>query len=837
MALSLYQPTVVENGTQVLACIDAVDLHFVMPLREYLAVHSCAVTSGRKTETIPNYHLICGESNFVKEIYAISPRDQRRYLFLLWGATAEEVQAMAQEKVKIVLLDQHAISAKTAQEIFAFFFTSPAQILDLRSNLGAKIAPINFSIIETERKPASPQNLLIEGDQRRISETIAEVFSSEKRAGEHRAKFKPGTKFKLRILAGGAAVILLPLAWYILSLSISVTGIIWAGKLLQEGKTSQAMRTAQVSQFWANQGGLVLKGVREPLNLLGLDRQVNGQEQLASFLGQVALAQIGAGRVLEMGGQLGSSLLASGTPLQETVAPVTMMEKLRTELFGVQNNLGLSYAQLKRFLDTGTFPFSLANVYRQGERGLEILTQLRQTTRYVDNILALFPLAAGFKEKQTYLVLLQNNMELRPTGGFIGSLALVTLYEGRLADLTIYDVYTVDGQLKGHVDPPGPIKEILGQEHWYLRDSNWDPDFSKSAAQAAWFFEKETGIQVKGVVGVNSAFIVDLLKATGGLQLPDYNDRITSENFFGKSLFYTQTDFFPGSTQKKDFLGSLTTALMAKLTTARGVSPAEVFQAVTSALERRDILFYFYNPQLQALVESFGWDGKLLVRRDCEGSPQAPCFGDALALVEANLGVNKANYFVQQSGVRQIVIGEDGIPTETISLVYRNSASDSSADSLVYRPYLRAVLPGDSQLLLVTLDGVKVPLRDVRAKVIPPPPYYETESEEDKQTVGIAFTVAPAKEGRLTLAYRRGAGLMFGAAGAIYEAFMQKQPGTSSHWQTLVRYPRSWTATAQTGEGGGEMTQKQKTFLANEAQLEYNTTLTRDFKLRFHFVK
>ena len=70
----------------------------------------------------------------------------------------------------------------------------------------------------------------------------------------------------------------------------------------------------------------------------------------------------------------------------------------------------------------------------------------------------------------------------------------------------IQDVHVVDGQLKGHVDPPTPIKELLEQEHWYLRDSNWNPDFTISGEKAAWFYEKETGLKVDGVIAVDAAF-------------------------------------------------------------------------------------------------------------------------------------------------------------------------------------------------------------------------------------------------------------------------------------------------------------------------------------------
>ncbi|MCX6705358.1 MAG: DUF4012 domain-containing protein, partial [Candidatus Woesebacteria bacterium] len=63
------------------------------------------------------------------------------------------------------------------------------------------------------------------------------------------------------------------------------------------------------------------------------------------------------------------------------------------------------------------------------------------------------PRLLGQDKSKTYLVLFENNMELRPTGGFIGSFGLVTFDGGRLSDLTVNDVYSADGQLNGHVEP------------------------------------------------------------------------------------------------------------------------------------------------------------------------------------------------------------------------------------------------------------------------------------------------------------------------------------------------------------------------------------------------
>src|SRR3989344_5241553 len=114
-------------------------------------------------------------------------------------------------------------------------------------------------------------------------------------------------------------------------------------------------------------------------------------------------------------------------------------------------------------------------------------------------------------------------MELRPGGGFIGSYGLLTFSKGKITDFSIHDVYDADGQLKGHIEPPFPIRRYLPQIHWYMRDSNWDVDFAKAASTSAYFLNAETGKTVDGVIGVDLSFVKNLLSVTGPITVSDYN--------------------------------------------------------------------------------------------------------------------------------------------------------------------------------------------------------------------------------------------------------------------------------------------------------------------------
>src|SRR5690606_22785809 len=68
----------------------------------------------------------------------------------------------------------------------------------------------------------------------------------------------------------------------------------------------------------------------------------------------------------------------------------------------------------------------------------------------------------GAEQPQRYLIVFQNNNEIRGTGGFIGSFAEVDIAKGAITKLTIPHggSYDLRGGLKANVEPPHPISVL-----------------------------------------------------------------------------------------------------------------------------------------------------------------------------------------------------------------------------------------------------------------------------------------------------------------------------------------------------------------------------------------
>lgn len=306
------------------------------------------------------------------------------------------------------------------------------------------------------------------------------------------------------------------------------------------------------------------------------------------------------------------------------------------------------------------------------------------------------PEILGLESAKTYLVLFQNNMELRPTGGFIGSYGLLTFDRGRLSDFTISDVYSADGQLNGHVEPPTPINKYLGEANWWLRDSNWDPDFPTSAKRAEWFLDKEVDQQVDGVFAIDLYPIKDFLKINGAIYLSDYNTDITADNLYEKVQSEVQDNFFPGTHKKASFLTALSRSILSEMGDLSQSQKNLLLKSIYENLDSRHLQLFLHNADTQQAISNLNWDGSVFVPK-CE----AGCYSDLMGIVEANVGVNKANYFINRSVSVNVEI-EDEVIERTLTLTLANTANANLGLSGRYKSYIRLLVPEPTTDVKVT---------------------------------------------------------------------------------------------------------------------------------------
>lgn len=428
---------------------------------------------------------------------------------------------------------------------------------------------------------------------------------------------------------------------------------------------------------------------------------------------------------------------------------------------------------------------------------------LRQVLLFLD----VAPEILGVSGKKTYLVLLQNNMELRPTGGFIGSYGLLSFKEGKFLGFEIFDVYSADGQLKGHVEPPTPIKKYLGEPHWFLRDSNWDPDFINAASKASWFLEKEVGQKVDGVIAMDTSLAALIISAMGEVNVPDYQEIITRDNLYERTQFYAQENFFPGSRQKADFLGALAREMINKLTNDKNIHWLSVFNSLIAGMREKHLLFAFNDSRVQSLFSLNNPTGMVIPKtQEREG-----ILDDFLMIIEANLGVNKVNYFIKRNISTTINIGEAGEITRLLKITYTNQSSNEE-----YKNYLRIITPKGARIKKVEFDQKEI--REV-----------DEEESQDKSVFGFLINIPAQSQKTLLVSYELQKQSLTNKGLNTYQLWVLKQPGTLEDPLTItVNYPSFFTLREVNSREEGRII-----YSPQSVNIISNLSQDREFEIKF----
>ncbi|MGB9637538.1 MAG: DUF4012 domain-containing protein, partial [Microgenomates group bacterium] len=442
----------------------------------------------------------------------------------------------------------------------------------------------------------------------------------------------------------------------------------------------------------------------------------------------------------------------------------------------IQASLGKLEPAFKFFKQTAVF-----------EKIKEDLPRSREILLKSKSFFGILPPILGVEGMKTYLVLFQNNTELRPTGGFIGSYGVVRLEKGKMVDFEVFDVYQADGQLKGHVEPPEDLKNYLGEAAWYLRDSNWDPDFPVSAQRAQWFLDKETQVNADGTIALNLEAIKKLLSALGEVEVSDYQEKVSANNLFQKAEYYSELGTFPGSTQKKDFLGSLAGEIFNRMKQANTKELLNLAGAIFSSLEEKDIMLYFNDPKIEKVIADLQWEGSI---RSYQSSLKGDSvFTDYLFINEANVGINKANYYVQRKIDQQIMIDNLGKVKEKLTITYENLSPSDNWPSGRYKNYLRLYFKKGTKLSSVFIEDIKNP------GLWEPfdPQQIRTAEEHNKTVYGLVFEIPIKAKRRLEINYELPETLVLSTKITSYLLMVQKQSGAfPSNYDLTVVYPSSF---------------------------------------------
>ena len=512
--------------------------------------------------------------------------------------------------------------------------------------------------------------------------------------------------------------------------------------------------------------------------------------------------------------QMGLDLTAAGEGLVEPLAgladapPAVAMDGLRA----ARPDLARALATLERVRQS-----------REAIRAGDLSPRLREGVAQLDRLLPLLengvqgamalPELLGGDRPRTYLVLVQNDDELRPTGGFISGVARVVVAGGEVIHLTFEDSYAVDDFSKAYPVAPRPMREVMGPVPWVFRDSNWSPDFPTAAEMALQLYRLRydveadgvdfDGVVFDGVVAIDQETLRLLVEALGPLTVLEHPEPLTGDNVIQAVRQSWAPAEGQGLTvewraQRKDFMGRLLTAVVNRLR-AGDVDLAALGGAVLQALEERHLFVYVPAEGAAHRAASGAAGGAALRRAGWDGAlHEGP--GDYLMLVDANLGFNKVNPYVTERLSYTVDLRDLDRPRAVLTVTHRHDGPDTGAPDTgapcrhesrydltyeqmmarCYWDYVRVYAPGGSRLLEATPHPVPGRLlltgqdRAGETEVLP--------GEGGRAVFATFLVLAPGERVETRFVYDLPASVLeaVGDGGWRYRLYVQKQGGTGA---------------------------------------------------------
>lgn len=308
----------------------------------------------------------------------------------------------------------------------------------------------------------------------------------------------------------------------------------------------------------------------------------------------------------------------------------------------------------------------------------KLITDSADYAKFLGNLI-------GVKDTKNYLILFQNQAELRPTGGFPGSYGVMTFKNGRLEDFRIDDIYNLDGQLKELIVPPFQLQHIT--PNWGMRDANWFIDFPTSAKKISEFFYKESSFKVDGVITINPRIISSMLGILGSIEMPDYGLTLDSKNF--QTSVQNEVEYKGDRTQPKKILIDLGPKLLEKMYTADSQKWLDIFNLILTNLEQKDILMYFKDLSLEDFAIKKGFSGKV-ENKD----------SDYLMVTFSNIKGSKTDSVIDNSIKINTQI-RDGVIKHKLNITREHNGGGSQYGFFNKKSpaYVRILVPEDAELI------------------------------------------------------------------------------------------------------------------------------------------
>lgn len=395
------------------------------------------------------------------------------------------------------------------------------------------------------------------------------------------------------------------------------------------------------------------------------------------------------------------------------------------------------------------------DIHSSLKSGQDLVKLINEFMPQAKDVLTYAPTALGSNGSRTYMVIFQNDKELRPSGGFLTADTFATFDKGKLTTSKTDDIYNLDQSITNKPIAPAPILKYLPLvPKWNLRDTNLSPDFVESMNNFESLYKKSPQYKPNaGYIGADTYLLQALLRLTGPVKTKSTGDTFTADNVVTKLETYAEK-VFNGVPNRKGFLGELMKEIIARLSSSKSDQWPTIIDTMLTAANEKHVLLYSKDPDVEALIEKYNWAGRIVGTTD-----------DYLHINDSNFAGAKANLYITEKIIQDITISSQGTVTKKVTVQERNPVKHDGWLNGPYRDWVRMYVPVGSALQSASGGEVKT----------------STTAEQLGKTMFENFLIAhphgttSSDTATWSVTYQ----LPGPVAGHHYKLLMQKQPGTS----------------------------------------------------------
>lgn len=229
------------------------------------------------------------------------------------------------------------------------------------------------------------------------------------------------------------------------------------------------------------------------------------------------------------------------------------------------------------------------------------VSKARAVLTTADTALQVMPALLGEDGKRNYLLVFQNNAEIRATGGLPGALSLMTADNGKV-ELTKQVAANTFGEAAEPVLPLTDAEQKIYDKQLgtFFLDANFTPEFPRTADLMKARWEQVYPQKLDGVFSIDPVALSYILKATGPVDVKD--GTLTSDNAVDELLHGAYLRYAKPADQDAYFQ-SVARAVFDKVSSG-AESPQELIRALVRGADEHRLYVHSFQSEQQGLAGS-----------------------------------------------------------------------------------------------------------------------------------------------------------------------------------------------------------------------------------------